>query len=156
MDFGEKLYRLRIERGIYQKQLAVYLHVSVGTISNYENGIHSPDLKTLSKLASYFHVSADYLLDRTDYISPIDDLNRELIDKYTAADIMNIILKLSPQGRQDLIKYLTMLSLCDGTELPSLSALEHGAFVFASPDLESGEEQQEEEYLEELPLDDAP
>ncbi len=57
MNFGEKLYRLRVERGIYQKQLAAYLHVSVGTISNYENGIHSPDLKTLSKLASYFRVS---------------------------------------------------------------------------------------------------
>lgn len=41
MEFGEKLYRLRIERGIYQKQLAAYLHVSVGTISNYENGVHS-------------------------------------------------------------------------------------------------------------------
>ncbi|GFH96061.1 HTH-type transcriptional regulator Xre [Lachnospiraceae bacterium] len=70
MNFGEKLYRLRVERGIYQKQLAAYLHVSVGTISNYENGIHSPDLKTLSKLASYFRVSADYLLDRTDYVAP--------------------------------------------------------------------------------------
>lgn len=161
MDFGEKLYRLRIERGIYQKQLAVYLHVSVGTISNYENGIHSPDLKTLSKLASYFRVSADYLLDRTDYISPIDDLNQELIDKYTAADIMNTILKLSPEGRQDLVKYLTMLSLCDGADLPSLSALEHGVFTFAPSDLESeveeGEEEEEDdENWDESQADDAP
>lgn len=156
MDFGEKLYRLRIERGIYQKQLAVYLHVSVGTISNYENGIHSPDLKTLSKLASYFRVSADYLLDRTDYISPIDDLNQELIDKYTAADIMNAILKLSPEGRQDLVKYLTMLSLYDGTDLPSLSALEHGAFAFASLDLESESEEEEEENWDESQSDDTP
>lgn len=156
MDFGEKLYRLRIERGIYQKQLAVYLHVSVGTISNYENGIHSPDLKTLGKLASYFHVSADYLLDRTDYISPIDDLNRELIDQYTAADIMNIILKLSPESRQDLVKYLTMLSLCDRADLPSLSALEHGTFAFASPDSESEDEEEAEENWDESQSDDAP
>lgn len=134
MDFGEKLYRLRVERGIYQKQLAVYLHVSVGTISNYENGIHSPDLKTLSKLASYFHVSADYLLDRTDYISPVDDLNRELIDHYTAGDIMNAILELSPEGRQDLVKYLTMLSACDGSDLPSLSAQERENEDFFPPD----------------------
>ncbi len=156
MDFGEKLYRLRIERGIYQKQLAVYLHVSVGTISNYENGIHSPDLKTLSKLASYFRVSADYLLDRTDYISPIDDLNRELIDQYTAADIMNIILKLSPEGRQDLVKYLTMLSLCDGADLPSLSTLEHGVFSFAPPDLEPENEEEGEEDWDDSLSDDAP
>lgn len=121
MDFGEKLYRLRVERGIYQKQLAAYLHVSVGTISNYENGIHSPDLKTLCKLANYFHVSADYLLDRTEYISPIDDLDRELVNHYTTSDIMNIIIDLTPEGRQDLVKYLTMLTLCDGAELPALS-----------------------------------
>lgn len=121
MDFGEKLYRLRIERGIYQKQLAAYLHVSVGTISNYENGIHSPDIKTLCRLANYFHVSADYMLDRTKYISPIDDLNRELIDHYTANDIMNLIIELSPESRQDLVKYLTMLSMCDGAEFLSPS-----------------------------------
>ena len=133
MDFGEKLYRLRVERGIYQKQLAVYLHVSVGTISNYENGIHYPDLKTLCKLANFFHVSADYLLDRTEYISPIDDLNRELIDNYTASDIMNIIIELTPEGRQDLVKYLTMLSLCDGTDLPSLSMAKHKSSAQVSP-----------------------
>ncbi len=120
MDFGEKLYRLRVERGIYQKQLAVYLHVSVGTISNYENGIHSPDLKTLCKLANYFQVSADYLLDRTQYVSPIDDLNRELVDRYTASDIMNTIIELSPESRKDLVKYLSMLSICDRAERPAL------------------------------------
>ena len=133
MDFGEKLYRLRVERGIYQKQLAVYLHVSVGTISNYENGIHFPDLKTLCKLANFFHVSADYLLDRTEYISPIDDLNREVIDHYTARDIMNIIIELTPESRQDLVKYLSMLSLCDGAELPSLSTAKQKSSAQVSP-----------------------
>lgn len=137
MNFGEKLYRLRVERGVYQKQLAVYLHVSVGTISNYENGIHFPDLKTLCKLANFFHVSADYLLDRTEYISPIDDLNRELVDHYTASDIMNIIIELTPESRQDLVKYLTMLSLCDGAELPSLSMAKQKSSAQVSPPSET-------------------
>ena len=155
MDFGEKLYRLRVGRGIYQKQLAVYLHVSVGTISNYENGIHSPDLKTLSKLASYFSVSADYLLDRTDYISPVDDLGRELIGQYTAGDIMNAILELSTEGRRDLVKYLTMLSACDGTDLPPLSGPEHGAPLFVPPVAESGDGEDEEKDLGEVLPDDS-
>jgi len=155
MDFGEKLYRLRVERGIYQKQLAVYLHVSVGTISNYENGIHSPDLKTLSKLASYFQVSADYLLDRTDYISPVNDLDRELIDQYTAGDIMNAILELSPESRQDLVKYLTMLSACDGASLPPLSVTEHGIFDFAAPVLEPEDEEDEGEDWDEVLPDES-
>lgn len=155
MDFGEKLYRLRVERGIYQKQLAVYLHVSVGTISNYENGIHSPDLKTLSKLASFFHVSADYLLDRTDYISPVDDLGRELVDRYTTGDIMNAILELSSESRQDLLKYLTMLSACDGSDLPPLSALGQKP-LDSLPLMAEPEEPDDEEDLTEFPPDEAP
>lgn len=136
MDFGEKLYRLRIERGIYQKQLAAYLHVSVGTISNYENGVHSPDLKTLCKLANYFHVSVDYLLDRTEYIPPIEDLNHQLIDQYTTNSIMDAIVELSPEGRQDLAKYLTMLAVCDEIELPPLSSLGHSVSNFVPPEPE--------------------
>lgn len=141
MEFGEKLYRLRIERGIYQNQLAAYLHVSVGTISNYENGVHSPDLKTLCKLANYFHVSVDYLLDRTEYIQPIEDLDHELIDQYTTSSIMNAIVELSPESRQDLAKYLTMLAVCDSMELPSLSSLRQSVsnFVPLQPEPEPQE-----------------
>ncbi|MBO5283682.1 MAG: helix-turn-helix transcriptional regulator [Lachnospiraceae bacterium] len=111
MEFGERLYRLRIEQGVYQKQLAIYLNVSVGTISNYENGVHSPDLKSLRKIADYFKVSVDYLLGRTEYVSPIEDLNRELIDQYTSGDIMNTVLELSKDSCRDLVKYLEMLKL---------------------------------------------
>ena len=139
MDFGEKLYRLRLERGIYQKQLAAYLHVSVGTISNYENGVHSPDLKTLCKLANYFHVSADYMLDRTEYIAPIEDLNSPLVDQYTVGSIMNAIIELSPDSRQDLMKYLTLLAVCDDMELPPLSSLRRNVSNFVPPEPEAEE-----------------
>lgn len=138
MDFGEKLYRLRVERGIYQKQLASYLHVSVGTISNYENGVHSPDLKTLCKLAAFFHVSTDFLLDRTEYISPIEDLNCQLIDQYTTGSVVNAIIELSPESQQDLVKYLTMLAVCDKNGLPPLSSIKHGTSNFVPSELKSG------------------
>lgn len=69
MDFGKILQHLRTEQGIFQKQLASEFHVSVGTICNYENRGYSPDLETICKIADYFHVSTDYLLGRTQYIS---------------------------------------------------------------------------------------
>lgn len=47
MSFGEKLYNLRSEQGVFQKELATHLHISVSAISSYENDIHLPDLKTL-------------------------------------------------------------------------------------------------------------
>lgn len=116
MEFSEKLYRLRLEKGIYQKELAAHLHVSIGTISNYENGIHSPDLKTLSRIAEFFHVSVDYLLDRTEYAGTIDDLSKNLTDSYTTAGIMNALAGLSPEHSQDLVYFLDMLKLHDHTE----------------------------------------
>lgn len=120
MEFGERLYRLRLERGVYQKELAIFLHVSIGTVSNYENGVHSPDLKTLSKIAEFFHVSVDYLLDRTEYAGTIDDLNEKLTDSYTTAGMMNTLASLSSEHSQDLIYFLDMLKLCDqtGSQLP--------------------------------------
>lgn len=65
MDFGKTLQHLRTERGIFQKELAAALHLSVGTVSNYEEGISSPDLETLCRIADYFQVSTDYLLGRS-------------------------------------------------------------------------------------------
>lgn len=116
MNFGEKLFQLRTERGIYQKQLAEYLSVSIGTISNYENSVHYPDLETLCRFAEYFKVSTDYLLDLTGNAMPIDSLNAQLTDGYTVGGALNIILELSQPSRQRLGKYLVMLKTCE--EMP--------------------------------------
>lgn len=62
--FGELLAELRQDKGMTQKQLGKVLSVSTGTISNYENGVHYPDLEKLVVLADYFQVSTDYLLGR--------------------------------------------------------------------------------------------
>ncbi len=116
MNFGEKLFRLRTERGIYQKELAEYLEVSIGTISNYENGVHYPDLPALCKFAEYFHVSTDYLLDLTENAMPIDSMNIQLADGCTIGNVLNTIMELSGSSRQKLGKYLSMLRICE--EMP--------------------------------------
>lgn len=61
------LKQLRTQKGIYQKDLADYLHVSIATVSSYEHGVHNPDLDTLCRLADYYEISTDYILGRTDY-----------------------------------------------------------------------------------------
>ena len=76
-SFGEILASLREERGIYQKELAAILKVSVGTISNYENNIHFPDQEALIQLADFFGVTTDYLLGRTPYRYSLETLNQE-------------------------------------------------------------------------------
>ena len=59
--FGELLAELRLDRKMTQKDLAKMLFVSVGTISNYEKGVHFPDIEKLIDLADFFHVTTDYL-----------------------------------------------------------------------------------------------
>lgn len=61
-----RLKQLRKERGISQLKLAMDLSMSQNTISRYETGTHEADYKTLIRLANYFNVSIDYLLEQTD------------------------------------------------------------------------------------------
>ena len=60
-----RLKELRKQRGISQVKLAIDLSMSQNTISRYETGSHEADYKTLIKIADYFNVSIDYLLERT-------------------------------------------------------------------------------------------
>ena len=48
--FGEKLAELRQDHKMTQRALAQRLHVTSGTISNYENGNHLPDVDKLVSL----------------------------------------------------------------------------------------------------------
>ena len=57
-NVGQKLSQLRKERELGQKELAALLNMSIGTISNYENNVHAPDLATLCRLADFFQVTA--------------------------------------------------------------------------------------------------
>ena len=113
MSFGEKLFQLRSERGIFQKEIAEFLSVSVGTISNYENGVHSPDLETLCKLAGYFHVTTDFMLELTDNATSMEKLNVQMSEEHTIGSALNVMQGLSQPGRRQMLKYLTMVKTCE-------------------------------------------
>lgn len=110
-SFGDILTSLREERGIYQKELAVILKVSVGTISNYENNIHFPDQEALIQLADYFSVTVDYLLGRTPYRYNPEILNREYAPGMTVADLVDIIQDFNAQNATSLLDYVSLLQL---------------------------------------------
>lgn len=60
-----RLRELRKARHITQLQLAMELNLTQNTISRYENGEREPGITELIRFADYFHVSVDYLLERT-------------------------------------------------------------------------------------------
>lgn len=61
----KNLRSIREDRDIRQKEVASYLNVSQNTYSQYETGVISLTAEVLIKLADFYHVSIDYLLDRT-------------------------------------------------------------------------------------------
>lgn len=64
------LRNIREDRDLRQKDLAVVLNVSQNTYSQYETGVIALTAEVLIKLADFYNVSVDYLLDRTNDPSP--------------------------------------------------------------------------------------
>ena len=62
----KNLREIREDKDIKQKDIAKHLNVSQNTYSQYETGIISLTAEVLIKLADFYNVSIDYLLDRTD------------------------------------------------------------------------------------------
>lgn len=68
---NEKLKKLRLSYNMSQVELAKKLGVSKQCVSNWENDNVQPSIEMLVKLAKFFNVSADFLLD-LDEKTPID------------------------------------------------------------------------------------
>ena len=60
-----KLKELREEADIKQSALASYLHIKQNTYSQYENGQRQLPIDILIKLAEFYNVSTDYILELT-------------------------------------------------------------------------------------------
>ena len=109
LEVGEKLAKLRKERNLGQKELAAILNLSTGTISNYENGVHSPDLNTLCKLAEFFGVTTDYLLNRTNYRYNPKKMSQRLSRDYTLSDVVDVVLSCNESSVDHLMEYALFL-----------------------------------------------
>ena len=61
--FARRLKDLRKEANITQIEFARKFNIANGTVGNWESGNRQPDYATLQKIADFFNVSVDYLLD---------------------------------------------------------------------------------------------
>ncbi len=62
MEFNNKLYELRKQKGFSQEELANRLNVSRQTISKWEIGESTPDMEKLVAISDLFNVSLDELV----------------------------------------------------------------------------------------------
>ncbi len=65
-----RLKDLREDSDLTQQTIANYLHIKQNTYSQYENGQRQIPIDMLIKLARFYGVSTDYLLELTDEKKP--------------------------------------------------------------------------------------
>ena len=71
-----RLKDIREDRDLTQREVAEHLHIRQNTYSQYENGQRGLPIDTLIKLARYFGVSTDYILELTDQQRPYPPTKR--------------------------------------------------------------------------------
>ena len=91
MQIGERLAKIRKERGLTQKDLADKLSMSQQVISNIERNASMPDIVFLEGLADLYEISIDDLIGRK--VIPKDGNNLE-------QQIMSIIEQMDDTGKE--------------------------------------------------------
>lgn len=90
---------LRKKNNMSQKQIAMSLHVSQPTVSEWESGKKLPSSKNARELADLFAVSIDYLLGRTEYEAPKPD---PLVE--------DVFTSLSPEAQEVILQLMRLLA----------------------------------------------
>lgn len=107
MTLGQKIKKLRTEKGLTQKDLADQLHVTFQTVSKWESGTNEPDIATLKELSKFFGCSFDFLLN---------DDEETLIEK----EKPEVVVKEVPVIKETIIVHQNETHVCArcGKDIP--------------------------------------
>lgn len=85
MPFCDRLRMLLRSRELSQSEFADEINISASAVGNYARGLRQPDYDTLKKIAVYFDVTTDFLLD-VKVKDANDDKENELLQIYRTLD----------------------------------------------------------------------
>ena len=111
MNTLDKILSLLTEKGIQQKTFAENIGVTKHTITDWKNGRSKSYMKYIDKIADFFDVSADYLLEKTDDKSP---LPKEAINIFDNVDMnafsRQLYEQLTKEERKKVQEYILFLT----------------------------------------------
>lgn len=82
MEFGNRLYELRKQKGMSQEELANRLEVTRQTVSKWELGDSTPDMDKIVALGELFEISLDELvLGKVPVTTKLDELGAKVMTK---------------------------------------------------------------------------
>ncbi len=106
---GDRITRLRKERGITQYDLADMLDISQNQVSRYERSAMNPGIDTLVRIANCFDTTTDYLLGLSDIPHPgaEPDANADLTPD--EIELLTIYRERSAGDRKRLLGIFEMI-----------------------------------------------
>lgn len=102
-ELGDRLTELRQDNQEKQRDIARLLHISSGSVSNYETGAHLPTVETLRTLAEHFEVTTDYLLGRTNSRVSAETLNKPFAEDISFGVLLERLSELPMEKRTLLL-----------------------------------------------------
>lgn len=99
-----RLKALRKRAHMTLEDVAALIGVSYQTISNWEKGVTEPDINSIKKLASYFKVTTDYLLEQDgddaymlDIFKKLEYLDKDKLLNITKSIITDLLGNLTEE-----------------------------------------------------------
>ena len=108
MEFKNKLYNLRKQRGLSQEEIANHLSVSRQTVSKWEVGESTPDMEKLVALSDLFEISLDELI--------MDKTPLQVGETFAKSEIVNVLEEkiLTDENKQKTKKGLKIAAIIFG------------------------------------------
>lgn len=134
MEFGEKLQKLRKDKGLTQEELAESLYVSRTAISKWESGRGYPSIDSIKEIAAFFCVTIDELLSSEKIISLAKREKKQSIQKicnllFGILDLFTIMLIVLPLYPNMLYGHIYSVNLFAITETSQFSMMYWVAFL---------------------------
>ena len=101
---GENLRKLRKKRNITQLRLATEVGISQEAISSFESKGTNIKLIYLNKIADFLNTTVDYILERTNNDSPLQEVINKIVDE-NQNELLNNYVQLNNYQRKDLVWY---------------------------------------------------
>ena len=103
---NDMLRKLRSDKCLSQQEVADYLKVKRPTYTRYESGTNEPDLNTVSRLADFFNVTVDFLLERN--ITEQKE-TAPVVDERTEKNVATIMELVSQLSEEQLDAVITIM-----------------------------------------------
>ena len=131
MEFNNKLYNLRKQKGLSQEELASRLNVSRQTVSKWEIGESTPDMEKLAAISELFEVSLDELvLDKKPKQQEV--VTEQIVKSELYSDIKENVL--TDDNKKKAKKWLKIVAIVFGIMLAlDMISLIVAAIVYGLP-----------------------